>query len=46
MRIYKGLSAFFGIDNILDYHQNKVESPLRRPADGEGHPMSADVTGI
>jgi outer membrane receptor for ferrienterochelin and colicins len=45
-RIYKGLSAMFGIDNILDYHQNKIESPLFYPADDQGLPMGADVTYI
>jgi outer membrane receptor for ferrienterochelin and colicins len=45
-RIYKGLSAFAGIDNVFDYHQNEVESPLFYPADEEGNPLDADVTYI
>ena len=45
-RIYKGLSAFFGIDNVFDYHQVKIESPLYYPADADGNPTNADVTYI
>jgi len=45
-RIYKGLSAYAGIDNIFDYVQARVESPLYYPADDNGRPTPADVVYI
>ncbi len=45
-RIYGGLYAYFGIDNLFDYHQADVESPLYFPADDEGNATPADVVYI
>jgi len=45
-RLYKWFSIYAGIDNLLDYHQSDVETPLYFPADENGNPESADVIYI
>ncbi|MBN2496955.1 MAG: TonB-dependent receptor [Deltaproteobacteria bacterium] len=45
-RVYKWFSVYAGVDNLLDYHQSDIESPLFFPADADGNPTDADVVYI
>ncbi len=45
-RVWKGLSLYLGVDNLLDYHQNDHETPLYFPAADDGSPTDADVIYI
>jgi outer membrane receptor for ferrienterochelin and colicins len=45
-RVWKGLSAHIGVDNLFDYHQNDHETPLYFPADENNQPSPADVIYI
>ena len=42
----KEISLYFGVDNLLDYHQSDTETPLYFPADDAGKPTPADVVYI
>ena len=45
-RIYKGLSVYAGVQNLADYHQGRVETPLMYPAEDDGSAGPADVVYI
>lgn len=40
------VSLYFGIDNLLDFHQNDIEGPIFFPKGSDGKPGPADIVYI
>ncbi|MEM1009283.1 MAG: hypothetical protein AAGJ35_09785, partial [Myxococcota bacterium] len=46
IRAPANIALYFGIDNLLDFHQSDIDSPIFFPAGANGRPGPADIVYI